>query len=68
MTDTFAVRFPDKDSPHAYIRKLTRMLEAGVLPASGLAETTIKHDNWCKIFSGGYCNCDPVIRVHRGRI
>ena len=50
---------------HNYIKKLLRMREQGLFPASGAASVRITHDDWCDIFTGGACNCKPLIRVEQ---
>jgi hypothetical protein len=48
-----------------YITKLRKLLADPVLPKDGLFLTDIFHDDWCEIHSGGTCNCDPEIVIHR---
>ena len=48
---------------HNYIKKLLAMREQGLFPASGAISVRISHDDWCDIFTGGACNCEPLIRV-----
>lgn len=48
---------------HNYNLKLLRMDAEGKVPRGpGVWHADIKHDNWCAIFRGQYCNCDPDIR------
>ena len=54
-----------KTRQHNYIDKLLAMKARGELPTSGVAELEIAHDNKCRIHRGGYCNCDPDIRVRQ---
>ena len=28
-----------------------------------LTEVDIYHKDWCRIYRGGYCNCDPDVRL-----
>jgi hypothetical protein len=46
---------------HNYFRKLLKLYEQGKLPTTGLHELDVCHDSWCRIYRGGYCNCDPDI-------
>ena len=46
---------------HNYIVKLKRLEAEGKTPQSGLYYTDIRHDDWCGIFRGRRCNCDPDI-------
>ena len=49
---------------HNYFQKLQVLIAAGVTGKVGvLSQTRIYHDDWCAIFRGGYCNCDPDIEV-----
>jgi len=50
---------------HNYIRKLLAMREQGLFPASGAASVRISQHDWCDIFTGSACNCEPVIRVEQ---
>jgi hypothetical protein len=36
------------------------------LQTAGLHDIDIRHDAWCAIHQGRYCNCDPDVRV-RGK-
>lgn len=57
------------DERHNYIKKLKKMQLDGKLPIEiGVTHVSIFHDNWCAIYSGGFCNCDPDIRVVPYRI
>ena len=44
---------------HTYMRKLLQD-QAMLLPARP-TYALIKHDNWCAVWQGGYCNCEPEI-------
>jgi hypothetical protein len=48
---------------HNYYSKLVKLREQGKLPAGSLNEVDIAHDDWCAIYGGGYCNCDPDITL-----
>jgi hypothetical protein len=48
---------------HNYYRKLLDLYTRGEIPTAGLADIDVAHDDWCGIYTGGYCNCDPEIRV-----
>lgn len=52
---------------HNYMKKLNQMIQADELPEiTGLADVCIQHDDWCRIFRGGECNCDPTLTVTTG--
>ena len=48
---------------HNFYRKILRLHIAGLIPQACLSEITILHDDWCAIYFGGYCNCDPDIQL-----
>jgi hypothetical protein len=52
---------------HNYMRKLMKMIEKGELPhtARTANDVDVYHDDWCAVLGGGYCDCDPDIRVRR---
>lgn len=55
-----------KAKQHNYLKKLIAMRARGKLPiTAGLWDLEVALDNWCRIYKGGYCNCDPDIRVRR---
>ena len=31
-------------------------------PPPGVRHINVSHDDWCALFKGGVCNCDPDIR------
>ena len=53
------------DKPvHNYQIKLERMHAEGKLPRTvGVRDINIFHDDWCGIYKGGRCNCDPDIQL-----
>jgi hypothetical protein len=48
---------------HNYHEKLIQLHEQGQIPSGSLTEVDICHDDWCAIYKGGYCNCDPDINL-----
>jgi hypothetical protein len=48
---------------HNYYKKLLELFEQGKISAASLAEVDIYHDSWCAVYKGGYCNCDPDIKL-----
>ncbi len=50
---------------HNYYKKLMKLHAQGKLPTVGLHEVDICHDDWCRVYRGGYCNCEPDIRVRQ---
>ena len=49
---------------HNYFEKLRRFIEKN-RPAPGkITEIDICHDDWCLIYKGGACNCNPEIKFH----
>lgn len=52
---------------HNYLKKIERMVASGELtPTVGLNDLTVAHDDWCLVFSGRECNCDPDITFRAG--
>ena len=48
----------------AYLRKIRQMWASGALPREvGYHQLMVLHDDWCGIFTGQRCNCDPDIRL-----
>lgn len=54
-------------SQHNYMKKLMELKARGELPASGVSDVQVAHDDWCKVHTGGYCNCDPEITIQGRR-
>ena len=47
---------------HNHIEKLIELLQVRALELQpGLQFFTVLHDDWCDIFAGGFCNCDPEV-------
>ena len=51
---------------HNYLQKLHHLWRTGALPRdAGLHLIDVAHDDWCGIFDGKRCNCDPDIKLKR---
>ena len=47
---------------HNYERIIKKMIAEGKIPASvGVSHIYVMHDDWCEIYNGGYCNCNPEV-------
>lgn len=47
-----------------YVRKLHYLYCIGALPREvGLHRVDVAHDDWCGIFAGQRCHCDPEITL-----
>ena len=45
---------------HNYVRKLHYLWRVGAIPREGgLHLLTVWHDDWCGVYNGQLCNCDP---------
>jgi len=55
----------DDPTQHNYMKKLLKFQSEGKLPKVGLHEVNVAHDDWCQVYKGGYCNCDPDIQLRR---
>lgn len=49
---------------HNCYEKLMALREQGLIPPGSISEVDICHNDWCEIYEGGYCNCDPDIKLH----
>jgi len=47
------------ETMHNYLLKL-RLLKI----SPGVANLEVRHDDWCLIYNGGECNCDPDLYLH----
>lgn len=53
-----------KPTPHHnYLVKIDRMRRDGMFPPGTVGEIDIRHDDWCDVYTGGYCNCDPGVSL-----
>ena len=41
---------------HNYYKKIMKLVAQGKLPRERLSEVDVYHDDWCRIYRGGYCN------------
>jgi hypothetical protein len=48
---------------HNYYKKLLQLVEQGKVLPGRVMEVDVYHDDWCRIYCGGYCNCDPEIEL-----
>jgi hypothetical protein len=49
---------------HNYVKKLRSLVRIGALPHDvGYHQVSVYHDDWCGVFQGQRCNCDPDIRL-----
>jgi hypothetical protein len=48
---------------HNYMKKLLELREQGKLPTEGVSDVFIFHGDWCGIYRGRRCNCQPIIEV-----
>jgi hypothetical protein len=56
---------PPKPAPqHNYVRKIEYLWRTGAIPREGgLHLLTVWHDDWCGVYQGKRCNCNPDIRL-----
>jgi hypothetical protein len=50
---------------HNYLVKLRRLAEEGTLPRGEFHLASIAHDDWCGIYRGDLCDCEPDIYIER---
>jgi hypothetical protein len=48
---------------HNYYQKVIELFEQGKVPPGCIREVDVWHDEWCDIYRGGYCNCEPEVTV-----
>ena len=48
---------------HNYFEKLLRFIETHRLTPAQITEIDVWHDDWCRVYRGGYCNCNPEIKL-----
>jgi hypothetical protein len=48
---------------HNYYKKLKKLFDQGKIPTMSAQLVEIYHDDWCAIYRGKYCNCDPDIKL-----
>jgi hypothetical protein len=57
---------PTDPRRHNYCPKLIALWQQGKIPEGRLTDVEVAHDDWCGIHAGGYCNCDPDVRLRSG--
>ncbi len=48
---------------HNYFQKLMALCEQGRVKP-GVTCVDVYHDDWCGIYRGDYCNCNPEVRLY----
>lgn len=50
-----------------HLREIQWLAQLGILrfTPGTVQEVTIEHDNWCAVWHGGRCNCDPLVQLPR---
>ncbi len=46
-----------------YLPKLIALFDQGKAPPGTVTEAAIAHDDWCSIFRGGVCDCEPDVQL-----
>ena len=52
---------------HNYVKKVMEFARTHNIPKGRLSEIAVIHDDWCGVFKGKRCNCDPdvkLVKVH----
>lgn len=44
-----------------YVRALRKHLQENPPERGAVEHVEIRHDDWCRIFEGGTCDCEPVV-------
>jgi hypothetical protein len=53
---------------HNYMKKLVELYKQGKLPTRGVSDIYFFHDDWCGIYRGRRCNCEPNIEIRPRRM
>jgi hypothetical protein len=48
---------------HNYYKKVMELYRQGKISTASPTEVDIYHDDWCGVYQGNYCNCDPHIKL-----
>ena len=48
-----------------YLAKLRRLIREGKIPPGSTNLVTVAHDDWCAVFRGEACNCNPDVSIRR---
>lgn len=52
----------------AYLARLLRAVELGLIDRGSIATAEVAHDDWCDLLkNAGPCNCDPRVTVNTER-
>lgn len=54
------IHFPPK---HNYQKRIEELTEEGLM--KDVVFINVGHDKHCRVFGGGYCNCDPELFIVR---
>jgi hypothetical protein len=48
---------------HNYEKKIQKLIAEGKYPVEPgkFFTAAVKHDDWCRVYGGGECNCDPDV-------
>jgi hypothetical protein len=47
-----------------YVKKIKYLASIGAIPMDvGMHKIDVLHDDWCAIFRGTMCNCNPTIKL-----
>jgi hypothetical protein len=57
-----AKRNEGKPLEHNYLQVLRDFAAENRLPPGSMTEVETLHDDWCGIFQGKRCDCNPVVR------
>lgn len=51
---------------HEYLKRLNKAHESGIIEYGRVTNVEVQHDDWCGVYSGKHCNCDPEIIASMG--
>ena len=51
-----------------FLARLAWVLQSLRLGAGSVTHVFVAHDDWCRLWRGRSCNCEPELRICRGAI
>lgn len=44
-----------------YVKEMARLFDAGIIKRGDFLNVLVAHDDWCAIYDGKPCDCEPDI-------
>lgn len=52
---------------HNYYSKVVALGDSLGFSRDQIHHVDVLHDDWCAVYKGGYCNCDPIVKVREDK-